>query len=637
MNLAPRLIRVVAAAALVGVIVPLVATLGDVLAHRLLTLGFHRSVGILLAEHLGSFLLPAAGLAAVGVLLTLVTSRRGWSGPRLAALVGAAWIVLPLLLHVGYDYNRYRVDVNWSWMREWHGLRVPGFLWETEVLLRNAGMVLGALLLIAGGTWLLARALGWMPVLTRLGERILTPIALGMAVVAGGALLLLAPLLHAADPSRPSFLVICLDTLRADHVGAYGYPLDTSPTLDRIASEGTLFEWTIAQAEATLPSHVSLFTSRLPSSHGVWNHHHELTPDQVTLAEVFRESGYRTAAFVDAGHLLGLFGFTQGFDRYHDRYKRLGGSVDMALDWLDGVGDDDFFLFVHGYDVHAPYAPWSPYRDDFVDPDHASDFEPTVDVLSDICWTHRQDPTTELPLTEAELAYTVACYDAALRSADDEVKRLLDRLDADGRLADTWIVILSDHGEEFGEHGSMQHDKLYLTVSHVPLIVRPPDGDPRWARGHRASGVSSLIDVFPTLVELAGEVSPVALEGRSRVPELRGEASTGEREIAYSQTYQFGHQRALVTPELHVLSSMEAPDSLDILAYPEDPFEQDPTRVWFTDDAVRHDGPFGPAARTLSGHLRQWMQDTAPGMEGREARRLLGSDFETLRNLGYIQ
>jgi len=637
MNLVPNLIRVLAAASLLAVGVPLVATLRDVLAHRLLGLGFHRSVGILLGEHLGAFVLPAVGLALVGGGMVALLTRRGWAGSRLAALVGSAWAVLPLLAHVGYDYNRYRVDVNWSWMREWHGMRVPGFLWETEVLLKNAGMVVGAVLLIAASTWLLTRVIRWVPSLTGIGERVLTPLTLIVAIVVGSVMAVLPSFLRAADPSRPSFVVICLDTLRADHVGAYGYPLDTSPTLDRIASEGTLFEWTIAQAEATLPSHVSLFTSHLPSSHGVWNHHHELTPDQVTLAEVFRESGYRTAAFVDAGHLLGLFGFTQGFDRYHDRYKRLGGSVDMAIDWLDGVGEDDFFLFVHGYDVHAPYAPWSPYRDDFVDPDYASDFEPTVEVLSDICWKHRADPSYEMPLTDEEVAYAVACYDAALRWADDQVKRLLDHLAAEGRLADTWVVILSDHGEEFGEHGSFQHDKLYLTVSHVPLIVRPPDGDPRWARGHRASGVSSLIDVFPTLVELAGEVSPVALEGRSRVPELRGDPSGEEREIAYSQTYQFGHQRALLTPELHLLSSMEAPDSLDIHDYHEDPLEQHPTRVWFTDDAVRHEGPFGPTARTLSGHLRRWMQETAPGMEGREARRLLGSDFETLRNLGYIQ
>jgi arylsulfatase A-like enzyme len=436
-------------------------------------------------------------------------------------------------------------------------------------------------------------------------------------------------------------LVICLDTLRADHVGAYGYPLDTSPTLDRLAAEGTLFEWTIAPAEATLPSHVSIFTSRLPSSHGVWNHHHELTDDQVTLAEVFREEGYRTAAFVDAGHLLGLFGFTQGFDRYHDRYKRLEGSVDLALDWLEGVSPDDrFFLFVHGYDVHAPYAPWSPYRDQFVDPDYASDFEPTVDVLSDICWRHRQDPSFEMPLTEEEVAYAVACYDAALRWADDQVARLLDRMQADGRLKDTWVMILSDHGEEFAEHGSFQHDKLYLTVTHVPWIVRPPEGDGRWARAHRASGVTSLLDVFPTLLELVGVVPPVVVEGRSRVAELRGESSpaeAAESEIAYSQTYQFGHQRAVVTPRLHLLSSMEAPDSLDILAYREDRWELDPTHVWFEGDSVRHQGPFGPGARTVSGHLRQWMIDTAPGMEGRTARRLLGSDFQTLRNLGYIQ
>jgi arylsulfatase A-like enzyme len=372
----------------------------------------------------------------------------------------------------------------------------------------------------------------------------------------------------------------------------------------------------------------------------VWNYHYELPARFLTLPELLRERGYRTAAFVDAGHMLGLFGFSQGFDLYHDRFERLEGSVRRALDWLDGIdAGDRFFLFVHGYDIHTPYSPWSPYRDLFVDPAYEGGFEPTVKAMGEIGWAARHDPEYVAPLTDADREYVVACYDAAIRWADDLVARLMEGLGRRGRLENTWVIVLSDHGEEFLEHGSVEHDKLYHTVTHVPLIIRPPGRvandaageDPMAAvRGRRVGQVTSLVDVYPTICELAGLGAPGDVEGRSLAPLVSAAALPPiESRAAYSQSWRFGHERAITIDSLHAISSLLGERPLEVFAYRHDRAEQHP----LTQDSAEPDS----ATRALAQRLVEWMKTTAGAMDENVARRLLGSDFETLRSLGYIQ
>ncbi len=668
--------RSVVGPALVALLgVALASTAVSAIRNQYLALGFTRTPWIVLGDEIRSAapIVGALGLWCALVVLAIgrlprrsrsldasAPGARFASPARRISLAIASGLAITALLRVAYAFNRFHADVNWSWRRDWHGLPVPDVFFRPMVWLQNAGIILGAA--VCG--WLLYRllwlGLGRRPSAARALHRVAaawpTIVATTLALV---ALLIVAHAHRARTPERPNVVVISLDTLRADHLGAYGYSRPTSPTLDAFARDGVLFEWTIGQAEATLPSHMSIFTAKLPSGHGVWNHNHVLAPPVVTMAEAFREEGYRTAAFVDAGHMLKLFGFGQGFDVYHDRFKRLAGSVDMAIEWLDALGDDDrYLLFVHGYDIHTPYSPWSPYRKDFVDPTYTEPaVEPNVDTMAKITWRLAADSTYVDPIDARNREYIVACYDAAIRWADDQVARLLAHMQARGDLDDTWVVVLSDHGEEFGEHGAYLHEKLYHTVTHVPLIVRPPSG-PLGARfearrGARVSDVTSLVDVFPTLAEISsiparadwvGASLVPYLEGRSARSDLAGDApdslAAGRRaasRVAYSQSYRFGHVRAITSDSLHILSSEDARDHFELYRHREDRAEQDPTRVMLGENGALVDGPYDARGRALTGRLRQWMDETRARILGNEARRFLGSDFKTLRNLGYIQ
>jgi arylsulfatase A-like enzyme len=611
------------------------ATCLEVVPNRYLALGFSHTVAYLADFFLDRLLAPVGTAAFVGACLYGLGRARGWTMPRASALALIAPVSISGLASIGYVYNRYHTDVNWAWRREWNGIDVPGFLWETDVLLKNAGLILGAVL--AG--WVLYRVswfvIGRMRIVRRAARAVLSHAVVPIGL---GALLVLLPVI--ADTLRgrtdrpQNVIFICVDTLRADRLGCYGYDRPVSPTIDALAEESVRFEWAISQAEATLASHMSLFTSQIPSTHGVWNHHRELAPAKVTLAEVLREAGYRTGAFVDAGHLLGLFGFRQGFDRYDDRYKRLRGSVNHALGWIDGLDDDEqFFAFVHGYDVHTPYAPWSRYREEFVDPPYTGTFEPDVPSMAAIVHRKRGEPDWEIPLTDADVTYIENCYDAAIRHADDQVLLLLDGLRERDLLENTWIVLHSDHGEEFGEHGSFEHEKLYLPVTRVPLLIRPPDSEVTAVRGSRIGSPVGLLDLFPTVVEVLGLEMPADLEGRSLAPALRGEACQRGARV-YSQNFRYGHQRAVTGDTLRVVSALEYPDSFEVYAFRDDPTETRPT---FVSGGDERDGALGAEERRFVSETLEWMRRTGIGLGGTEAKRLLGSDFETLKSLGYIQ
>jgi len=254
-------------------------------------------------------------------------------------------------------------------------------------------------------------------------------------------------------------VLISIDTLRADHLGCYGYPEPTSPAIDALAAQGALFETAISQSSATLPSHASLFTSRYPSQHKTISSGHQYTPlagVELTLAEVLHHNGYRTAAFTDGGEMAGMYQIGQGFDDFDD----LGGASDTilpkAMDWLSAHHDDPFFLFLHFYDVHGPFV--------MTELDRAR--RKRIEEL------YEAEPGHGLDLEPAALAALLAAYDRALLGVDTGIQGLLDHLDGLGRSGDTLVVVLSDHGEEFMEHDLIGHGvTVYEEVLRVPLIL----------------------------------------------------------------------------------------------------------------------------------------------------------------------
>ncbi|MDJ0851212.1 MAG: sulfatase [Myxococcota bacterium] len=369
------------------------------------------------------------------------------------------------------------------------------------------------------------------------------------AVVALVALVALA-----CSEARPrNVLLISVDTLRADHLGAYGYAAPTSPFLDSLAARGVRFVEAHATASWTLPSHMSLMTSLHPHAHRVDTERAGLAPEVRTLAQVLGAAGLRTAAFVSWVYVSRKYGFDRGFDRFVEllppKERRRPGSpdtveadafVDEVLEWAAFAGSEPFFLFLHLFGPHLDYAP--PLED-------ARIFDPGLSDLRAGRYSELRPYIRGLGagakrIAADERARALALYDGEIRFVDRELARLFAALEARGLLEHTLVVFTSDHGEEFDEHGSMEGHgwTLYDEVTHVPLLLRFPDD--RYAGtvvGEPVSGV----DVAPTILDALGLAVPGAFAGRSLLPLVRGE-SVASRPV-FSQIRRFNRKWAVRT------------------------------------------------------------------------------------------
>jgi len=302
----------------------------------------------------------------------------------------------------------------------------------------------------------------------------------------------------ARRPAHPNVLFVTVDTLRADHVGSYGYAAAQTPALDALAARGLRFEHATTVAPLTLPAHSSLMTGTFPGFHGVRdNGGFYLGDDQTTLATVLRAHGYRTGGFVSAFVLDHRWGIAQGFDRYYDDFDLAKYRVDAGLDavqrpgsevvskaieWLDQDAAQPFFAWAHLYEPHAPYDPPEPIR---------GRFPPTM----------------------------IGAYDGEIATADIQIGRLIDHLASAARLDNTVVVVLGDHGESLGEHGEDQHGFfVYDADIRIPLIVAGPGAPARVV-----SDTVRIVDVMPTVLQLIGIEIPKTVQGRSLLPLARGE------------------------------------------------------------------------------------------------------------------
>ena len=303
-------------------------------------------------------------------------------------------------------------------------------------------------------------------------------------------------------------LFVTIDTLRADRLPAYGRRDVKTPAIDALAARGAVFERCMTTTPLTLPSHTTIFSGTLPLHHGVRdNGAFEVPGELPLLSELFRGSGYATAAFVGAFVLDSRWKLNRGFDDYFDQFdtrranlvsigdiERPAGEVaDAALEWLDRRPAKPFFVWVHFYDPHAPYAPPSPFAEEYADRPYLG-----------------------------EIAYV-----------DSQLARLLAWLDAHGLADRTAVVVAGDHGEGLGDHGEEAHGFfVYEETLHVPLLVVPPGrGKPA-----RPGAVVSLADVMPTVAALAGLPIPTSVQGRSLLPLLSGGGRFEERP-AYAETF----------------------------------------------------------------------------------------------------
>jgi arylsulfatase A-like enzyme/cytochrome c-type biogenesis protein CcmH/NrfG len=411
----------------------------------------------------------------------------------------------------------------------------------------------------------------------------------------------------AQTPTKPALnvVLITIDTLRADHLGCYGYKQIKTPNIDGLAADGVRFESAFAVVPVTLPSHSSMLTGTYPMLSGMHDFSgNKLSPLQPTLASVLKQAGYQTGAVIGAAVLDSRFGLNQGFDFYYDHFdfsrldeanldemERPGNVVaDVALDWLAKNSQKKFFLWMHLYDPHFPYRPPEPYSRE----------------------------------------YAAQPYDGEIAFADEQVGRLLRFLKEKGIYKNTIIVLCGDHGESLGEHGEKTHGFfVYNATMHVPLVIRLPENRlPENAAARVVANPVSLVDLMPTVLDAVGVEIPSRVQGRSLLAELRnsrGDQTDRDRTL-YGETFlplihfNWSELRASENTKYHFIDAPR-PELYDLA--------KDPGEVHnlFTEKKA--------VAEEMRAKLAGMIRDYSSGKEMAEKTGLDPALMERLKALGY--
>jgi arylsulfatase A-like enzyme/Flp pilus assembly protein TadD len=414
------------------------------------------------------------------------------------------------------------------------------------------------------------------------------------------ALLSVLPVCAAEPESPPNVLVITIDTLRADHLGCYGYKNIHTPNIDALAAEGVRFEHAYTPVPITLPSHTVIFTGTYPTYNGIHDFSdNRLGAQSITMASLLKERGFSTGAVVASAVLDSRFGLNRGFDYYYDRFdfnrlqeanldemERPGNVVaDQALDWLTRNSGHRFFFWMHLYDPHHPYNPPAPFNQEY-----------------------QSHP-----------------YDGEIAFADAQVGRVLQFLKSKGLYEKTLIVLTGDHGEGLGEHGEKTHGFfIYDSTLHIPLIVRlPGPSHPR-----QVAAPVSTVDILPTVLAELKLPIPSQVQGISLMPELEGhQRKDGDapREL-YAETF---------LPRLHFNWSELRGIRLGRYQFIEAPkpelydLEKDPGELQNLYDEKK--AVSAEMRSKLSALIRQY----TPGQEQAEKMPLDPVLMERLKSLGY--
>ena len=411
------------------------------------------------------------------------------------------------------------------------------------------------------------------------------------------ASILLVPGLQAAVKTQPNVVVITIDTLRADHLGCYGYKQIRTPHIDTLAAQSARFTRAYTPVPVTLPAHTAIFTGTYPTLSGMHDFSgNKLSPKQATLATVLKQQGYATGAVVGSAVLDSRFGLNQGFDFYYDHFdfnrlqetnleemERPGNLVaDVALDWLGKHDRGKFFLWMHLYDPHYPYRPPAPYSEEYKD----------------------------------------RPYDGEIAFADAQVGRLISFLKAKGLYGNTLIVLSGDHGESLGEHGEKTHGFfIYNATLHVPVIIHLPGA----TTAKVVPELASLTDLMPTVLQVLQINAPAEVQGRSLVPLLAPKKENDSRNL-YAETFlprlhfNWSELRSVETERYQFIEAPK-PELYDLAA---DPGE---TRNLYADKKA----VAGELHARLAALIRQYSAD----QELAERTGLDPALMERLKSLGY--
>ena len=389
---------------------------------------------------------------------------------------------------------------------------------------------------------------------------------------------------------------VLIDTLRADHLGCYGYSRNTSPNLDAFAAQGVRFQNAISSTPWTLPSMATIWTSLYPSVHGAmkpsavdqWRPDRKnarpssvLPESRTTLAEVLHGAGFQTVAYVDGVYSGSIFGLAQGFDRFveDDAYGvRL--NTEALLDWIDRRHPRRFFGYVHVVEVHSPYTPPGFPRElgrrhdpqanrvRQVLPEERQrllkfDFDPGYQGSADGSRVYLRELALQKNPDPRDVEHLVALYDRGIAYTDWWLGKFFENMQARGLFDDTLVIVTADHGEEFLGHGGLEHGLTYFEeMLHVPLLMHVPGIAP----GMVIEQQVGLIDLMPTILDLLGVPSTLPMEGGSLRPLLEG-GSVPERPVfAEAAMVPANRAAARTNDRKFVMSQLPSSDALYDLA-----------------------------------------------------------------------
>ncbi len=468
-----------------------------------------------------------------------------------------------------------------------------------------------------------------------------------IAVLLASALALLAGCGDSSTETAPApqnaginVLFITVDTLRPDHLSAYGYPRKTSPAIDELASKGVVFDLAFTYWPKTRGSFAAMFTSLYASQHGLTVRDRDLPGFNETLAEVFQKAGYRTAAAVDNGNLDSRLGYAQGFDAYEETWLRAESELERTEiitrfgEELVGRKDDarPFFLWLHYVNPHAPYEPPPEHLSRF----HGDGIVPRGSALAEVVGFHggvNRKMTVEGARTWGDY---VDRYDAEILLADEHVGRVLKALKEGPNAGTTIVALTSDHGESLGEHGYyFDHgDDLFNPSLRIPLVLSFPGFLPA---GERVSGAVSTLDIYPTLLDLAQipfPTGPPGLQGSSALQLIRGTKSRLKDHLFFQNDR---HLTAISNGRLKLVKRPEVEGSdgaFELYDLYRDPGETE-------DRYLGSKGHVAPLEAELGSFLTRtvaWQQETTARREpAKDDCTLSDATRKSLEILGYVE
>jgi arylsulfatase A-like enzyme len=430
------------------------------------------------------------------------------------------------------------------------------------------------------------------------------------------------------ETNNLNVIIILLDTLRADHVGFYGYQRNASPHIDIFAEKSTVFLEHYSHSSRTGPSVATLFTGLYPQSHGVvnplshWDAKGTLAASQTTLAEILKSNGYVTAGFNGNPNVVSRFGFNQGFDIYKTFFGKVPMNnltpliTDEAINFLTNQkGKQPFFLYLHYMDTHSPYYTHDTLDADFTDPRYKG-------PLTGDHWQLDEILSGKYIPTKKDIQHLIDLYDQELLYFNHHLRKLIEHSEGLGFLDNSIVIFVSDHGEEFFDHGQVLHGyTIYEEQLRVPLIIYIPERLPKMVKG-----ITRHVDVLQTILELLHIQEPKHLQGRSLLPQMNGQkvkkvpvfaqAQLRAVKTVQAQSARFENWKIIqhIIPEKHV----------ELYNLQQDPEELQNCAVNETN-----------RTRKMQNELAIFMK-SLPDEQG-EVVTLTPKEIEVLRSLGYIE